>query len=268
MFTGLDSQFFGWFYECQVASHLISFMLNLQVRSCSTGKQRRSRLPSKFTDKDFVTKGPLLADERSLGTIKPRSPSPPIRRSISTDRAAVIRHRIKSDAPDNPPVIKVPFPASLSVNKSVANVPPIIPSAMNIRPMSSQEPSLPNALIGLQRVTLRRVQPENEEEQFKQALNIRQGGIRKTKQESKVKTKQHASTKVHKSMAAEALLSDVAAGKMQETEKADVSDPENENGPFGSTTCGTTRLKKLHRNFLRNSQNVEPRYVTKFASEV
>lgn len=236
-------------------------MLNFQVRSCSTGKQRRSRLPSKFTDKDVVTKGPLLAEERS---IKPRSPSPPIRRSISTDRAAVIRPRMKSDALDNPPVIKVPFPASLSVNKSVANVPSIIPPAVNIRPISSQEPSFPNAINSHQRVTLRRVQPENEEEQYKQALNVRQGGIRKTKQESKVKIRQQASAKAHKSIVAEALLSDVATSKMLETEKADFSDPENEN----STAYGTNRLKKLHRNFSRNSQNVEPRYATKFETGI
>ncbi|XP_057765408.1 kinesin-like protein KIN-14F [Salvia miltiorrhiza] len=229
-----------------------------EVRSCSTGKQRRSRLPSKFTDKDFVTKGPFLTEERSVGCIKARSPSPPIRRSISTDRAAVIKQRIKSDALDNPPVIKVPFPASLSVNKSVANMPSIIPAAVNIRQMGSQEPSLPNAMNSCQRVTLRRVQPENEEEQFKQALNIRQGGIRKTKQENKVKTKQQASSKVHRSMVAEAVLSDVAEGKKQETEKADFLDPDNESGRFGLTTCDTTRLKKLHRNFSRNSQNVEP----------
>lgn len=228
-----------------------------EVRSCSSGKQRRSRLPSKFTDKDVVAKVSFLAEERSM---KPRSPSPPIRRSISTDRAAVIRPRIKSDALDNPPVIKVPFPASLSVNKSVANVPLIIPSAMITRPMGgSQEPSFSNALNSLHRVTLRRVQPENEEEQFKQALNVRQGGIRKTKPESKVKIKQQASARVHKSVVAEALLSDVGVGKRQEEAgKADFSDPENENPPFGLTAGGNTRMKKLHRNFSRNSQNVEP----------
>lgn len=254
--------FFSFFILEQL---LISFMLNFQMRSCSSGKQRRSRLPSKFTDKDVVAKGPLLAEERLVGSMKPRSPSPPIRRSISTDRAAVIRPRIKSDALDNPPVIKVPFPASLSVNKSVANVPLIIPSVMNTRLMGgSQEPSLPNALNSLHRVTLRRVQPENEEEQFKQALNVRQGGIRKTKPESKVKIKQQASAKAHKSVAAEALLSDVGAGKRQdETEKADFSDPENE--PFGLAAGGNTRMKKLQRNFSKNSQNVEPRYIIKLA---
>ncbi|KAL8462126.1 hypothetical protein ACS0TY_032472 [Phlomoides rotata] len=232
---------------------------NPEVRSCSTGKQRRSRFPSKFTDIDVIPKVPLLAEERSVGSMKPRSPSPPIRRSMSTDRAAHIRPRIKTDALDNSPVIKVPFPASLSVNKSIANVPSIIPSIVNTRLMSSQEPSFPDTLNSLHKVTLRKVQPDNEEEQFKQALNVRQGGIRKTKPETKAKIRQQSSAKVQKSVAAEALLSDVRMGKMLETQKPELSDPENEQGPFGLPACGATRAKKLHRSFSKNSQNLEPR---------
>ncbi|XP_042008587.1 kinesin-like protein KIN-14F [Salvia splendens] len=202
---------------------------NTELRSCSTGKLTRSRLPSKFTDKD-------CGEDRPVGSIKPRS--------ISTDRAAVMKSRTKSNALDNPPVLKAPFPASLSVNKSVANV-----------PSSIQEPHLPNALNRLQRVSLQRV-PENEDELFKQALSIRHGGIRKPTQEGKVKTtKQQASAKVHTSM----LLSDVAAGKMQETGKSDSSEPENENSPFWLTRCASvaTGSNKLHRSLSRNSQNVE-----------
>ncbi|KAL0362959.1 UNVERIFIED_CONTAM: Kinesin-like protein KIN-14F [Sesamum calycinum] len=125
---------------------------NIEARSCSSGKQRRPRVPSKFTDKDVIPKVPLLAEERSVGSTNPRSPSPPIRRSISTDRAALIRPRIKSDALENQPVIKVPFPPSLAVNKSVATVPPIVPSAIKtLYPLGSQEALLPDALNSLQR---------------------------------------------------------------------------------------------------------------------
>ncbi|KAL1556144.1 kinesin-like protein KIN-14F [Salvia divinorum] len=222
---------------------------NTEVRSFSTGKQRRSRLPSKFTDRD-------CGDDRPVGSIKPRSPSPPSRRSISTDRASVMKYRTKSNALDNQLVVKAPFPASLSVNKSVANAASYIPATM-----ITQEPYLPNALNRLQRVTLQRV-PENEDELFKQALSIRHGGIRKPKQEGKVKaTMQQASAKVHTSM----LLSDVAAGKMQETGKSDSSKPENENGPFGLTTCASvaTGSNKLHRSLSRNSQNVEPSEISR-----
>ncbi|KAL0399077.1 UNVERIFIED_CONTAM: Kinesin-like protein KIN-14F [Sesamum radiatum] len=236
---------------------------SIEVRSCSSGKQRRPRVPSKFTDKDVIPKVSLLAEEGSVGSTNPRSPSPPIRRSISTDRAALIKPRIKLDALENQAVIKVPFPPSLAVNKSVASVPPIVPSSMSTRlyPLGSQEAPLPEALNSLQRVTLRKIPPENEEEQFKQVLNVRQGGIRKTKPESKLKIKQQASAKVQKSGVSETtLLSDVGTFKMlEETQKVDSSDPESEQGRLGLPSCGTTRMKNVHRNFSRNSQNVEPR---------
>ncbi|KAL0306219.1 UNVERIFIED_CONTAM: Kinesin-like protein KIN-14F [Sesamum radiatum] len=226
---------------------------SIEVRSCSSGKQRRPRVPSKFTDKDVIPKVSLLAEEGSVGSTNPRSPSPPIRRSISTDRAALIKPRIKLDALENQAVIKVPFPPSLAVNKSVASVPPIVPSSMSTRlyPLGSQEAPLPEALNSLQRVTLRKIPPENEEEQFKQVLNVRQGGIRKTKPESKLKIKQ-TSAKVQKSGVSETtLLSDVGTFKMlEETQKVDSSDPESEQGRLGLPSCGTTRMK----NFIGTSQ--------------
>ncbi|KAG8385989.1 hypothetical protein BUALT_Bualt03G0102400 [Buddleja alternifolia] len=231
---------------------------NTEGRSCSSGKQRRSRFPSKFTDKDVIPKMPLLAEERSVGPTRPRSPSPPVRRSISTDRGALMRPRIKSDTLENSPIIKVPFPSSVSVNKSVANLPAIIPSAINTRVYhGSREPPFPDSLNNLQRVTLRKAQPENEEEQFKQALNVRHGSIRKNKPDSKVKIKPQPSAKVQKP---ETLVSDMDSGKMlEETQKIDFSDPENEHGHFRLPAYGTTRVQKLNRSLSRNSQNVEPR---------
>ncbi|CAI9283462.1 unnamed protein product [Lactuca saligna] len=73
-----------------------------EVRSCSSGKQRRPRLPSKFTDKDYIPKMPLLAEERS------QSPSATtIRRSISTDR-------------DRGANMKMQYPMRASINRSLA----------------------------------------------------------------------------------------------------------------------------------------------------
>ncbi|KAL3643248.1 hypothetical protein CASFOL_014063 [Castilleja foliolosa] len=231
----------------------------IETRSCSSGKQRRSRFLSKFTEKDVMPKMPLLAEERSTRSIMARSPSPPVRRSISTDRATIIKTRIKSDALENPPVVKAPFPASLSVNKSVATLPSVVRSALNANTRSyhgSKEPPLPDAFDSLQRVTVRKAQSGIEEEQIKQALNVRQGGIRKNKAEGKVRIKQKS--EIHRSGVAEMMLSAVGTGKMlEEAHKVDFSDPENEHGPFGLPAA---RVKKLHhRNFSRNSQNVEPR---------
>ncbi|XP_022876916.1 kinesin-like protein KIN-14F [Olea europaea var. sylvestris] len=232
-----------------------------EVRSCSSGKQRRPRVPSKFTDKDVVPKMPFLAEERSMSSIKPRSPSPPIRRSTSTDRGSLVRSRNRHDALDNPPVMKQVFPSSISANKSVTNIPAITPSAANTRLYpGSQEPikqdNVSDLFNSLQRATTRKVHLEKEDEQFKQALNVRQGGIRKSKPESKVRSKHQLPAKNQKSDIAET-LSDMDNGKMLEAKKTDFSNPENE--PVQLPVCGTTRTHKLHRSFSRSSQHLEPR---------
>lgn len=241
-----------------------------QVRSCSSGKQRRSRLPAKFTDKDVMPKIPFLGEERSLNSNKGRSPSPPVRRSISTDRGAHVKSRLKPDTLENPPVMKLPFPARVSTNKSLAAVPSVVSSTDNHMRIhqGSQEPqkldNISETLYHLQRVNSRRVIPEHDAEQFKQALNIRQAGIRKTKTENKAKAKQQQTTKSQKSEIAVTLLSDMDTGPiMEEPRKSDFSEAENELGQqVGLPVIGTTnaKVKKLQRNFSRNSQNVEPRY--------
>ncbi|CAI9760358.1 unnamed protein product [Fraxinus pennsylvanica] len=242
---------------------------NSELRSCSSGKQRKSRLPSKFTDKDFVSKMPFLAEERSVATAKPRSPSPPPRRSLSTDRGSFIKSRIKSDTLENPPVMKLPFSVSTSVDKSVSNKHAIISSTAKARLyQGTREPpkadDITDVLCSLQRITSRKVYPENEEGRFKQEFNVQQGGIRKGKPENKVKTKHQLSSKIQKSDVTETLLSDVDNGKMSEkTRKIEFSDPESEHGPDKLPVYGTTRVKKLHWNIPRKSQNVEPREPTK-----
>ncbi|XP_027172965.1 kinesin-like protein KIN-14F [Coffea eugenioides] len=242
-----------------------------EVRSCSSGKQRRSRFPAKFTDKDIVPKIPFLAEERSVGFNKARSPSPPVRRSVSTDRSAVIRSRIKPETLDNPPVMRLPFPARVPTNKSMVAVPSIVPSTDSYTRSypASQEPpvkqdNISETLHSLQRIVSRKVNVEHDDqEQFKQALNVRQGGIRKTKPESKVKSKHQNITKNQKSDIGVTLLTNVDNGRMmEEAQKSEFLEIDNEHGDerVGSPVYGNTmRLKKLQRNFSRNSQNVEPR---------
>ncbi|KAA8523524.1 hypothetical protein F0562_009947 [Nyssa sinensis] len=237
-----------------------------EVRSCSSGKQRRSRFPSKFTDKDIMPKAPFLAEERLVNSVKPRSPSPPVRRSISTDRGALIKSRIKPDTADNQPISKLQFPARVSVNKSATTI-PIIPSIENHTRgfLGSQElrkqDNISEAYYSFQRVNSRKVHPEHEEEQIKQALShVRHGGIRKSKTENKAKAKHQMPAKIQKSDIAVTLLSDIdTGGKIEEARKSDFSEPENEHDLVGSPVHGTMRVKKLQQNFSRNSQNVEPR---------
>lgn len=241
---------------------------SFEARSCSSGKQRRSRFPSAFADKEITPKINFLAEERLAGSGKPRSPSPPVRRSMSTDRGSVIRSKIKVDTLDNQPIAKVPFPARVPVNKSIAAMSMIPSTESNSRAhIVSQEPAkqdnIYDAFYSLQKVSTRKVYPEHEEEQFKQALNVRQGGIRKSKADSKAKAKQHQlPARIQKSDVVTTLLSDMdfAGEKMEEVpRKSDFSEPENEHGLVESPMFGALKMKKLRQNFSRNSQNLEPR---------
>ncbi|XP_049412633.1 kinesin-like protein KIN-14F [Solanum stenotomum] len=237
-----------------------------EVRSCSSGKQRRSQFPSKFTDKDFIPKMPLLTEEKSAASSMRRSPSPPVRRSISTDRGAHVRSRNKPETFENQPVMKLPFPGSapVTINKPSTNMPAIVSSDRTRGYQSSREQSrqenISDVLYSLQKMSNRKI-PEHDEEQFKQVLNVRQGAIRKSKNENKIKSKHQLSTKIQiKSDVSVTLLSDGChGGMMDEAQRSDVSESENENGFVGSNISGTIRFGNGHlpRSFSRNSQNVE-----------
>ncbi|KAI9187169.1 hypothetical protein LWI28_025140 [Acer negundo] len=239
---------------------------SLEARSCSSGKQRRSRFPSALADKEAFPKMPLLAEDGLGGSTKPRTSSPSVRRSISTDRGAVIRSRVKPDTIENQPISKLPFPARVPVNKSIAAMPTTITSSTDHNNsrlyIGSQEPAkqenIIDSLSSLQKVSTRRVYLEHEDDQFRQALNIRQGGIRKSKPENKAKAKHQLPARLQKSDMGIALLSDMDAGeKMEEARKSDFSEPENE--LLVSPVPASLKAKKVRQNFSRNSQNLEPR---------
>lgn len=240
-----------------------------QARSCSSGKQRRSRFPAAFMDKDSMPKMSLLTEEKLVSSGKGRSPSPPVRRSISTDRGSVIKSKVKIDTADNQPILKHPFPARVPVHKSLVTMPMAASTDNNSRVyLNSQEPvkqeNISETLFNLQKVNSRTVHQENEEEQFKQALSaVRQGGIRKSKVDSKAKAKHHqlSSFKVQKPDLIPTFSDMETAGKMtlEPPPKSDYSEPEND-PRFTTSVQGALNLKKIRQNFPRNSQNLEPRY--------
>ncbi|CAI0540887.1 unnamed protein product [Linum tenue] len=235
----------------------------IQSRSCSSGKQRRSRFPLAFTDKEALPKRPL--DQRSGSFTKQRSPSPPVRRSISTDRGAMIRNMTKPETVDiNTSVGRAPFPGRAGAVKCVAPM----ENKSNATSIGFQEAvkqdSIASAFYNFQRnnITARKQFPEQEEEQFKQALNIRQGGIRKSKNEVKVKSKQIIPARPPKfEMGMNMMmLPEMGAGdKQDEPRRSDFSVPENELIMAGSPLLGSLNVKKLQRNLSRNSHNLEAR---------
>ncbi|CAI8596768.1 unnamed protein product [Vicia faba] len=221
---------------------------NIEARSCSSGKQRRSRFPSAFMDKESIPKMPLLTEEKLASSRKGRSPSPPVRRSTSTDRGSVIKSKLKNETTDNQPVLKHPFPARVPVNKFLATMPMAAPLENNARlHVNSPEP-----------VKL-------EEEQFKQALTaVRQGGIRKSKVETKAKAKHHLPSplKIQKPELIPLFTSGIeyAGEKTVETPpKSNHSEPENDLRFIESAGRGALNHNKIRQNISRNFQNLESR---------
>ncbi|KAE8654158.1 Kinesin KP1 [Hibiscus syriacus] len=223
-------------------------------RSSSSGKQRRSRFPSAFADKESLPKMAIPAEDRLARALKVRSPSPPVRRSLSTDRGASNRSRIKADMVDNQPVSKVQFPARVPVNKSFATT-NVTPSSdanssgvHSIFQEAAKQENISDALYNLRKLSINKVRPEHEDEQFRQALNVRQGEIRKSKAESKAKMKHQ--------LPAMTLLSEMDA---EEASKSDFSEPEYEQSFVGSPMHAALKMKKPGHKFSRNSHNIEQR---------
>lgn len=200
-------------------------------------------------DKESIPKMSLLIEEKLARSGKRRSPSPPVRRSTSTDRGSVIKSKLKNDTTDNQPVLKHPFPARVPVNKFLVPMPMAASLENNARLyVNSPEP-----------VKL-------EEEQFKQALSaVRQGGIRKTKVETKAKAKHHLSSplKIQKPELIPVFTSGIEyAGKktVETPPKSDHSEPDNDLRFVESAVRGSLNQNKIHQNFSRNFQNLESRY--------
>ncbi|KAH1092587.1 hypothetical protein GLYMA_14G011100v4 [Glycine max] len=200
-----------------------------EAKTCSSGKQRRSRFPSTFIEKDSMPKMSLLAEEKLVSSGKGRSPSPPVRRrSISTDRGSVIKSKepVKQD----------------NTNETLFNH---------------------------QKVNSRKVHQEHEEEQIKQAPgSVRQGGTRKNKAESKAKVKhfQHLPFRIQKADMIPG--SDMEIGRemtMEAPRKSDYFESENDIRLMESAVNGVVNIKKIHQNISRNSQNIGSRGIMQAA---
>ncbi|KAJ0240382.1 Kinesin-like protein KIN-14F [Hirschfeldia incana] len=257
-------------------------MRNYETRSFSTGKQRKAGFTSAIRTREASPKMPNLAEER----LDPRSPSPSSRRSLSTDRGSSIKSRNKPEVTQNLPVSRTPFPARVPVAKSFATV-PLNPSGENrVRLDNTTE-----TLHSHQKLSARKLFPDIDDQHMRHALNIRQGGVKKTKAENiKAKGKHPSPARFQKldvgiSLRSEAdsqvqtgsyhtqkgnnhnvmhsrfhnfdvgisLFSDLCAGDKSDstTLKSDSSETDNEH----VLVEPPLRLKNLQRNFTRDSQN-------------
>jgi len=210
----------------------------------------------------------FLTEEKLVSSGKGRSPSPPVRRSQSNDRGTVIKSKVKTETIDNQPILKHPFPAA---NKSLVTMPVVASTDNNTRMyVNSQEPvkheNISETIFNLQKLNYKKVHQEHEEEQFKQALSaVRQGGIRKSKVESKAKAKhnQLSPFKIQKPDLASPFIPDMEFASESSVEtppKNDYSEAEHDLRFMESAVHGALSLKKIRQNFARNFQNLESRY--------
>jgi len=210
-------------------------------------------------DKDSIPKMSLLSEEKSVSTGRGRSPSPPIRRSISTDRGSVIKNKTKIDNLENQPISKNPFTArTVPVNKSIVTM-----------TMTPQEPVkhdfVYEPLFNAQKVSFRKVHQEHEEQQVKQPFAaVRQSGVRNNKADNKVRAKhlQRSPFRIQKTDLIPKLIPDmdIASEIMEAPQKCDYSELENDFTFMESAVNGVLSVKKMRHNISKNSQNHESRY--------
>lgn len=217
---------------------------DFEVRSSSSGKHRRSRLPFGSKEHETISKMPFIAEEKLAKPGNPRSPSPPVRRSLSTDRGTLIRSRLKPEMTEKP-VPKLQYPARVSVNKPLGP-----PPGHSLVDRNDGSMTRGNLL-------------DNDNEQLKPVLNTRQLlSVRKSKHEiTKPKAKNQPVSRIPKVDEPFTLLTDIdAGGKIEEARKSEFEEPENEPGPFASPVCSRNfQLKKLRSNSTKSSQYLEQR---------
>ncbi|CAJ1960215.1 unnamed protein product [Sphenostylis stenocarpa] len=253
---------------------------SFESRSCSSGKQRRSRFPSTSMDKDSMPKMSFLGEEKLMSSGKGRSPSPPVRRSQSNDRGTIIKSKVKTETIDNQPILKHPFPAA---NKSLVTMSVVACTDNNTRMYANSQEivkheNISETIFNLQKLNYKKVHQEHEEEQFKQVLSaVRQGGIRKNKVESKAKAKhnQLSSFTIQKPDTTSPFIPDMEfAGEtnVELTPKNNSSEIENDLRLMKSTIYDALSLKKISQNFVRDFQSFEsrgePLLVSKVETEV
>ncbi|WOL12088.1 hypothetical protein Cni_G20852 [Canna indica] len=204
-----------------------------EPRSCSSVKQRNPLRSSIFTGKEINAKSLFSAGE-SCESRNVKSPSPPVRRSISTDRAAIMRQKTKNENLDERTPLKLQFLEKTPVNKSKATLSTELTNESISKCWDPQE-------IG----NLRRVNPEQGDKQFKPGFYSRYGENMKIKAENKPKVKSEDSMRLQ--------TSDT------DSKKSETSEAENDCKLLESVHDCNQKLKKFQYNTARISPIVKQR---------
>ncbi|XVE80609.1 hypothetical protein DITRI_Ditri14bG0153000 [Diplodiscus trichospermus] len=96
-----------------------------EARTVPSAKLRRSKFSSAVISKEIPPKMPTVPEERSARLGKPKSPTPPLRKYLSSDKGASTRNKVKFEMVENQPMSKVMLPAKAHATKSLAPLPEI-----------------------------------------------------------------------------------------------------------------------------------------------
>ncbi|KAF0890475.1 hypothetical protein E2562_002838 [Oryza meyeriana var. granulata] len=107
-----------------------------EIRSSSSGKQRRFRSPLSVRELD--DKSPVINRELYLSARKFKTPSPPVRSSLSAERVGIAKSVEKSENIDCTPVSRIEMPPKV-LHSSSRNTPSSVLTAQSLRKFRDSE---------------------------------------------------------------------------------------------------------------------------------
>ncbi|TVU14109.1 hypothetical protein EJB05_37555 [Eragrostis curvula] len=107
-----------------------------EIRSTSSGKQRRFRSP--LSMRELEEKTPVTSRELYLSARKFKTPSPPVRSSLSAEKGSFNRSAENTGSIDCTPVSKIEVPAK-ALNSSSRNTPSSVLTTQNLRKFRDSE---------------------------------------------------------------------------------------------------------------------------------
>uniref|UniRef100_A0A0A8YHA8 Kinesin motor domain-containing protein n=1 Tax=Arundo donax TaxID=35708 RepID=A0A0A8YHA8_ARUDO len=120
-----------------------------EMRSSSSGKQRRFRSP--LSARELEEKTPVISRKLYLSARKFKTPSPPVRSSLSAERGSFAKSVENTGSIDCTPISKVEVPAK-ALNSSSRNTPSSVLTAQSLRKFRDSEenrtkiPSVPQSM--------------------------------------------------------------------------------------------------------------------------
>lgn len=113
----------------------MSTLFHLQIRSSSSGKQRRFRSPLSVRELD--EKSPVINRELYLSA-KFKTPSPPVRSSLSAERVGIAKSVERSENIDCTPVSRIEVPQKVQ-HSSSRKTPSSVLTAQSLRKFRDSE---------------------------------------------------------------------------------------------------------------------------------